>query len=69
MLPILFVNLLRFVLLLLFSYYVKHIEIHIVLFLLINNKYFIDRLEVHINTIVKKGAFITLTHTHTHTLL
>ena len=30
---------------------------------------FIDRLEVHINTIVKKGAFITLTHTHTHILL
>ena len=31
-----------------------------------NNKSFIDRLEVHINTIVKKGAYITLTHTHTH---
>ena len=24
--------------------------------------FFIDRLEVHINTIVKKGAYITLTH-------
>ena len=31
-----------------------------------NNKSFTDRLEVHINTIVKKGAYITLTHTHTH---
>ena len=33
------------------------------------NKSFIDRFEVHINIIVKKGAYITLTppppHTHT----
>ena len=28
------------------------------------NKSFIDRLEVHFNTIVKKKAYITLTHTH-----
>ena len=31
---------------------------------------FIDRLEVHINTIVKiYKACITLTHTHTHTTI
>ena len=30
------------------------------------NKSFIDRLVIHINTIVKKEAYITLTHTHTH---
>ena len=27
------------------------------------NKSFIDRLKVHINTTVKKEAYITLTHT------
>ena len=31
------------------------------------NKSCIDRFEVHINTIVKKETYITLTHTHTHT--
>ena len=31
------------------------------------NLLLIDRLEVYINTIVKKGAYITLTHTPTHT--
>ena len=31
------------------------------------NKSVVDRLEVHINTIVKKGAYITLTHTPTPT--
>ena len=29
---------------------------------IIDNKSFIDRLEVHINTILKKGAYINLTH-------
>ena len=36
---------------------------------IIINKSFIDRLEVHINKIVKKGAYITLTHTHIHTTI
>ena len=30
-----------------------------------SDKSFIDKLEVHINTIVKKEAYITLAHTHT----